>query len=61
MDNNIKETEQWQLNGDCSKCRRQPFCTKNCGAKKRKDARKIRAVEDALYDHITHGLIPRAF
>lgn len=28
------ETEQWKSDGDCKKCRREPFCRKPCKAKK---------------------------
>lgn len=31
------ETEQWKLDGNCKKCRREPFCSKPCRAKKEKD------------------------
>lgn len=30
----IPESNQWQLHGDCSKCRRQKFCHKACKARK---------------------------
>ena len=26
----IPETDQWLLNGDCTKCRRDKFCSKPC-------------------------------
>lgn len=26
----IEETEQWLLSGDCSKCRREKYCSKQC-------------------------------
>ena len=32
---NIQETDQWLLNGECNKCRRQSYCKKKCGAIKR--------------------------
>ena len=38
MDNgalNILETEQWLLEGDCDKCRRESYCSKECTAFKR--------------------------
>lgn len=34
--NEINETEQWYLNGECNKCRRERYCTKECKAKKRR-------------------------
>lgn len=35
MENQIPETEQWQLEGDCDKCRKQKYCSKECGAFKK--------------------------
>lgn len=32
---NIPETEQWLLEGDCDKCRRESYCSKECTAFKR--------------------------
>lgn len=61
MDNIIKETEQWKSFGICEQCRRQEHCTKDCTAKKKRDERKLRAVERAIYDRMIHGLIPRVF
>lgn len=29
----IAETEQWQLDGDCEKCRKDSYCTKACTAR----------------------------
>lgn len=57
----IPETEQWKLVGNCEKCRRQQFCTKECTARKKAHEAKIRAIENALYDRMTNGLIPRTF
>ena len=34
--NGIPETEQWMLNGDCTKCRRDAYCSKPCTMRKRK-------------------------
>ena len=31
----MNDTNQWLLDGDCSKCRRQSYCRKACGAVKR--------------------------
>ena len=43
----ISETDQWKLNGDCSKCRRQEFCRKNCSAKNRRQDRLFRGALSA--------------
>ena len=39
MKNNIPETDQWKLDGDCSKCRRQEFCKKTCSARNKRHSR----------------------
>lgn len=31
----IPETDQWMLNGDCTKCRRDKYCSKPCTIRKR--------------------------
>lgn len=34
-----ENTEQWKAGGECSKCRREPYCTKKCkAAQKRSQA-----------------------
>lgn len=33
----IKHDEQWHLNGNCEKCRKQNYCSKPCTAKKRRE------------------------
>lgn len=30
MGERVPETEQWLLDGDCSKCRRAEYCSKQC-------------------------------
>lgn len=32
----INISEQWKLNGDCSKCRRSKYCSKDCKAHDRR-------------------------
>lgn len=34
--NQIKENEQWKTDGDCDKCRREPYCKKMCSATSKK-------------------------
>ena len=47
--NEIPETEQWLLVGDCSRCRKQSYCRKKCGAVKREFRNGFRkAVAKAL-------------
>ena len=45
---------QWELEGDCTKCRRQSYCTKECrGAKERSEA------INARYDEMIRRFIIR--
>ena len=47
--NNIPETDQWLLTGECNKCRRQPYCKKICTAVKREFRKGVQqAVATAL-------------
>lgn len=32
----IEDTEQWELDGDCSKCKRIKYCSKPCTKNKRR-------------------------
>lgn len=35
MEQQIPETEQWLLDGDCDKCRKEKYCDKDCSAFKK--------------------------
>ncbi len=50
MNNQIPETDQWKLNGDCEKCRRANYCTKKCGAKKVRIQGLYKALGNAMID-----------
>lgn len=52
MDNQIPETEQWQLYGNCDKCRRASYCTKKCGASKRRWKGLYNALGNAIIDAV---------
>ena len=46
MDNDYRELmDQWQLDGDCSKCRRRNYCKTDC--KKQKDNQRARMAQIA--------------
>lgn len=46
---NIPITDQWKLKGDCAKCRRANYCSKDCAAcKRRKELIAERAMKDLL-------------
>ena len=45
----IDEAEQWKLSGDCSKCRRKNYCSKDC-------VRYNRRTEAELYSLVANKL-----
>ena len=51
---NIPVTDQWKLGGDCGKCRRANYCSKDCTATKR---RKEQIIEQAYRD-VLHEKYP---
>lgn len=52
----IPETEQWQLDGDCDKCRRSKFCSKQCTANKRYESRKIARIATQVVANAFFGM-----
>lgn len=55
MEHNVNTTEQWKTHGDCDKCRRQPFCSKQCTAKKKNQVRRDAAFKAAIMESILPG------
>ncbi len=60
----IQENEQWQLNGNCEKCRRNNYCAKPCTRHDRRIRAEIRAelkglVADTM-DKMTGGMMSEA-
>lgn len=47
MKKNISTSDQWKLEGDCSKCRRANYCGRDCSALKR---RKTKIAQQAYFD-----------
>lgn len=45
----INKSEQWLLEGNCSICRKQKYCNKNCNARKK-------ALEQLVKDTLTNKL-----
>lgn len=37
------ENEQWKLQGDCSACRKEKYCSKRCKANERRSTDSVRA------------------
>lgn len=50
MNNQIPETDQWKLNGNCDKCRRKEYCSTICGAKKRHNRALLNRISNAIID-----------
>ena len=49
MQEQIEPNEQWKLEGDCKKCKRQRYCTKGCKANRVASERFVnRIVAEAL-------------
>lgn len=50
MNNQIPETDQWKLNGNCDKCRRVEYCSHKCAAKKGASRRELRRIAELILD-----------
>lgn len=48
----MTDSEQWKSNGECDKCRKQTYCTKQCSARKRR-------VQRIVNQTITNSMIKR--
>lgn len=51
----IDETEQWLLNGDCSKCRRKNYCSKGCTRYKRRTEAELYSLVANKMNEMTGG------
>lgn len=48
----MTETEQWKLDGDCDKCRKQKYCSKSCKTNEHHVYTEIRAaVKSAFWNN----------
>ena len=52
MNNQIPETDQWKLNGNCDKCRRKEYCHTKCGASKRRWKGLYNTLGNAIIDAV---------
>ena len=50
INNQIPETDQWKLHSNCEKCRRATYCNKPCTTKKKRSAREMRNLVNAIID-----------
>ena len=51
----IDDTEQWELNGDCSKCRREKYCSKPCTKNKRRTQTVLHSLVSNKLNELTGG------
>ena len=49
------KSEQWNLDGDCSLCRRKNYCSNRCARNKRKLEIMMRSMVTSKLDEITGG------
>lgn len=52
----IAETEQWLLNGDCTKCRRKSYCKKACTKSKRRLNAHMKMLIEGKMNELTDGV-----
>ena len=46
---NIDQTNQWELNGECAKCRRRNWCHRDCTAKRKIDQALIQQTANKVF------------
>ena len=51
----IDETEQWLLDGVCSKCRRNEYCSKGCTKNKRRNQAELYSLVANKMNEVTGG------
>lgn len=52
----IGKTDQWQLDGDCSQCRRKNYCSKPCTKNKRKTSAMWQGLVANKLNEMTGGV-----
>ena len=55
----IDWSEQWKYGGDCDKCRRQPFCRKQCHAVKVRKQYQLELIKQHIMDTVLPSNFPR--
>jgi len=51
----IPETDQWLLNGNCSKCRRKPYCKTDCTRAQRRRKAEMYSFMESKMNELTGG------
>lgn len=63
--NKIPENEQWKLQGDCSKCRRNNYCSKPCTYRNRANRAMmnnlVAETMDVMIGGVMHELIMKKY
>ena len=50
------ENDQWLLNGECNKCRRQNYCSKRCTRNKRKTEMMVNSLLSSKLNEMSNGV-----
>ena len=53
--NKIPENEQWKLQGNCDKCRRDSYCSKPCTRRSRANKARMNRLVAETMDAMTGG------
>lgn len=51
----IQKNEQWQLQGNCDKCRRNNYCSKPCTRYKKTARKQLEKIVAKKMDEMTNG------
>lgn len=53
-------SEQWKAEGKCEECRRQPYCTKQCTARKKRSEAVMKDISNKIMRAISPWLADQA-
>ena len=53
----VEKTDQWLLNGDCSLCRRNNYCSKSCTVHRRNIHKCVYHAVESSIDRATGGAL----
>lgn len=57
----VDRSEQWNLDGDCSLCRRKDYCSNRCTRNKRNFEISMRSMVSSKLDEMTGGAYSQVF
>lgn len=55
----MNKSNQWELNGDCSICRRKSYCSKPCTKWKRETEAEIKSLTKNVMNKATGGVMEK--